>query len=93
MNLPVIDDCEDCGACCMTVGVPPFTDSEFADLDDEVQTELSLYRILGRTKGMICAWLNSSRKCDGYSVRPDACRNFERGGDDCLMDRAKYHID
>ena len=93
MELPVIDDCGGCGACCMSVGVPPFSDDEYNKLDGEVQTEIALYKILGRTKGMVCAWLTEARECDGYSIRPDVCRLFERGGDACIHLRAEYGID
>ena len=77
----------------MSVGVPPFTKEEFDNLDGEIQTEISLYKILGRTKGMICAWLNESRECDAYEIRPVACRRFERGGVSCLHLREEFKID
>ena len=37
MELPIIDNCDDCGACCMDAGLPPFTGSEIDSLPDEIQ--------------------------------------------------------
>jgi Fe-S-cluster containining protein len=93
VELPVIDNCGQCGACCMSVGVPPFTNEEYDNLDGEVQTEIALYKILGRTKGMVCAWLTDTRECDAYAIRPIACRQFERGGVSCRVLREEYGVD
>lgn len=77
----------------MDAGIPPYTADELGFLDEETQVEIALYRMAGRTRGMICVWLNSGMKCDNYEERPIECRDFERGAADCRILRRQHGVD
>ncbi len=98
-TLPVISDleCRRCAACCQYAGHPPFdgnpirpgqtpTERWWIDLPDGLKQPLLEYlRGLPTTDlGRPCIWLASDGGCKHYDFRPQACRDFERGGADCL---------
>ena len=93
MELPVINNCDGCAACCMDISLPPFEADELDKLPNEVQVELALYRSAGRERNMICVWLDSGKKCSRYDIRPKTCRDFERGSSSCRVVRAQYGVD
>lgn len=40
-----------------------------------------------------CLWLDpETNRCKHYEIRPDICRNFEVGGEDCLNWREEFAI-
>ena len=92
-ELPVINNCDGCGACCLDVSLPPFTVEELEQLPNEVQVELALYRSAGRERNMICVWLDAGKKCSRYDIRPKACQEYERGSGECRVVRAQYGVD
>ena len=89
MNLPIIDNCDDCGACCQHVGHPMWfrDEQEWIDLPAEMKGEHIRYlaSIAGSDDyGEPCYWLDeATKKCKHHDLRPAVCKDFEIGGDDC----------
>ncbi len=90
--LPVIESCDNCGACCMATPVPPFEPGE--EIAKRVPPEL-LNRVHERIERgqqfdrLPCVWFDStSKRCQHYDLRPDACRDFEINGQLCRISRA-----
>lgn len=90
--LPVVD-CHDCGGrCCTTMGYPPFLweDEEFIALPPPLQDDIAAaVRARRGDQGLPCIWLDidGGGRCRHYALRPDICRDFEAGGEDCLAIR------
>ncbi len=98
-HLPVIDSCDDCGACCRVVTLPPFvrhldgTGEEAwerlgwdrPELKTGILDRIRALRASGEASfGSPCTWYDSdSRRCRHHDYRPAACRAFAVGGLDC----------
>ena len=91
--------CAGCAICCQGEAVPPFMATELdrlpralaAGLDDSAagQAAEQARGPEGQRTGP-CTWLSAEGKCRHYEDRPGVCREFERGGEDCLrMRRAR----
>ena len=93
MELPVIDNCADCGAGCMDAGLPPFSGGEIDGLPDEIQNELAHYNMTNRGRNMPCVWLDCEMNCSKYEYRPKHCRDYKVGGHSCRTVRYQYGID
>ena len=90
-KLPIIQDCQDCGACCQRTPIPPFEPGEEAVRD---VPESLLVPIRQRIEAdqhfdlIPCVWFDAqSKSCRHYDLRPAACRKFEVGGDLCRLTR------
>ena len=60
-------------------------------LSEELKQEL---RDRDTPDGEICIWFDEgTRKCKHYNLRPDMCRDFELGGENCHSWRQKMAID
>ena len=90
-QLPVIESCDDCGACCMKTSVPPFepgeeiarclTASQRVPIDERIEADQ-------RFDDLPCVWFDmNTRRCLHYEQRPSACRKFEIGSDLCRLSR------
>lgn len=45
-------------------------------------------------QGLPCLWYDAeTRQCKHYEHRPEVCREFEMGGDDCLEMRSGICLD
>ncbi len=94
MSKPSVS-CEGCGACCLHMSTPPFVDAE--DLARVPKPLLdSVYRYLDeRDKAGIsdhhpCIWLDvETRRCRHHECRPNVCRDFDIGEEDCLAARKR----
>jgi Fe-S-cluster containining protein len=89
-----IDSCQGCGACCRNQPYPPF----MWDADDSPPPDLGLVltaSILAndRADDEPCLWLGPDGRCAHYDDRPEICREFELGGEDCLRVRSIYQIE
>jgi Fe-S-cluster containining protein len=107
-RLPVIDSCDDCGACCQVVTSPPFQrvfdqsgedswerlKADRPDLLAELLADYQARRASGGPYfGTPCTWLDpDTRRCRHYEYRPIACRQFEVGGTDCRDARRRAGI-
>jgi Fe-S-cluster containining protein len=108
-QLPVINSCDGCGACCLVVTSPPFYQvfheiGEDAwerlrwkrpDLLAELQAAAQARRARGDPDyGTPCLWFDAeSRRCRHYDYRPLACREFEVGEYDCRDARRRAGVD
>ncbi len=98
-DLPVIESCDGCGACCRVVTLPPFVrhldgTGEEAwerlrwDRPELMAALLDAERVRratgGPTFGTPCLWYDDdSGRCRHYDHRPLACRTFAVGEVDC----------
>ena len=98
-NLPIIETCDGCGACCLVVTAPPFR-REFDEAGEDAWERLRrrcpdlLAGLLAADRarraagepsyGAPCLWYDAAaRRCRHYDYRPRACREFALGSDDC----------
>lgn len=102
MNLPLIQSCEGCGACCMGMNSPPFIGRDDPEL---LAAPLDVHK--SYEDGMVqrdrdgwpdfvpCFWLDlETRKCKHYEHRPEVCRDALVINDDgCRHWREEYKID
>jgi Fe-S-cluster containining protein len=95
-QLPVIESCDGCGACCMQQGHPPYTDEERQYVPYELLSPIDEYVASFEGEddtGRPCIWLDlATRSCLHYDHRPQVCRDFERGSDECRVVRWRYRI-
>lgn len=87
--LPVLD-CGGCGLCCGLQPSPPFLPTELDALAPGLVGDIEA-RLASRgfAAGAACFWMDrGTRKCRHYEDRPEVCRQFELGGEDCLAMRA-----
>ena len=107
-QLPIIESCEGCGACCRVVTLPPFVrifreEGEEAwerlrwdrpDLMAEILAVEASRKADGEPSfGTPCLWLDGeSGRCGHYELRPRACREFALGGVDCRDARRRGGI-
>lgn len=100
--------CDGCSACCMHLGIPPFTELigmfEWNDQTDADWFLMPLWIRLtiiaaynaGRLEqlGMPCIFVDQKRnRCRIYKHRPSVCRNFEPGCEICIEDRQLLGIE
>jgi Fe-S-cluster containining protein len=104
MNLPVLN-CDDCGACCSRLSLPPFIPSwepdgeretffrEHPVIAAELQAEVDRRtRERDWTDEGPCFWLDcDTKRCRHYEVRPEICCDLEMGGESCLEWRKSVH--
>lgn len=102
-GLPIVESCDGCGVCCMHMAVPPYDAGELLHLH---QNEPQVYadycaakdsRLLQfmatEISDVPCGWFDMvTRKCRHYEHRPEVCKDYERGGWNCLSQRAKVRL-
>ncbi|MCA9051600.1 MAG: YkgJ family cysteine cluster protein [Planctomycetaceae bacterium] len=94
--LPIIESCDDCGACCRLTPIPPFADGETArrSVPDELLSPIRR-RIAADQQfdKLPCVWFNAETlQCRHYELRPDACRQFEINSDLCRLSRWEFDL-
>jgi Fe-S-cluster containining protein len=91
-ELPIVENCNGCGLCCLHMSVPPFGPNETDRLPKSVyddfaavcNTHDSAVIVHGVNKSP-CGWLDLvTRKCRHYDHRPEVCRDFDLGGHSCV---------
>ncbi|MCA9060177.1 MAG: YkgJ family cysteine cluster protein [Planctomycetaceae bacterium] len=96
-KLPIIDSCDDCGACCQRTPVPPFAPGEEAahEIPSEWANRIAARIAVGQEFDLLpCVWFDrETRRCCCYEIRPAACRAFEVGSDLCRLSRWDEGID
>lgn len=101
MTQLTITNCENCGACCLEQGGPPFemddpVDVKRIDAAPQAAREAIVCRKASLESGFTgpdapCCWFDmTSRNCRWHKYRPQICRNFKRGSTGCLRWRKKY---
>ncbi len=102
-ELPVVD-CSGCGACCLHMGFPSYvtaSDGQAAEepwlnMPDDLKAELlqqmeSYVRPLSGELDGICCWYDAQlQRCKHHEHRPNVCRDFQIGSQDCLGWRDVY---
>ncbi len=90
--------CRRCGACCSGLLI---VEATFNDVRREPRIEQECLILDGHGKiprdeaswSLACAgpcpFLSTDHKCDIYDTRPDECRGFLAGGEQCLRTRAE----
>jgi Fe-S-cluster containining protein len=91
--------CDNCGLCCMHMASPPFCgpdDPEWIALPADLKAGIEQWyesprmkmRDVMRMDSFPCVWLDlTTGKCRHYEHRPEVCREFEMGGEDCEATR------
>lgn len=100
-NLPVIESCEGCGACCMQTAVPPFVvingqhEAILRGVPQQLIDEIMPYwEIRMDMPEQSCMWYDSFNCCcRQYEHRPQACRDFEINSGSCHAIRDKWDIE
>ena len=87
MELPVLS-CEGCGACCYLQSLPPYMPTELDVLAKHLVAEISA--AMKRNHKGPCIWLNAEKRCGHYEERPEVCRQFELGGEECVTLRREF---
>ena len=108
-QLPVLNSCDGCGACCRVVTLPPFR-RVFKEPGEDAWERLRWERpdlLLGILEaeramkergepsfGTPCLWYDAAtRRCRNHELRPRACREFAVGGQDCRDARRRAGIE
>jgi Fe-S-cluster containining protein len=97
-ELPIIPErlCHHCGACCRHMVQPPFILDEIDRLPLELKVEIENFRDYVRSgvpDEFPCIWLDlGTMRCKHHEHRPDICRDYEMGGEDCRWQRAQSNI-
>lgn len=91
-----ITNCQNCGACCRAIGLPPFLFGEILALPEDLKSEMIAWQEEKDTKensGEPCVWYDSvNHVCKHYDHRPMICRDFQVGDTFCINYRRVYNI-
>lgn len=92
-------DSENCGACCRCYPIfalesdsagEPRIREEGVRCDDFLGEEGKVaYRLFPLFRKEACVFLKEDQLCRIYDTRPDACRTFEPGGEQCREARRR----
>jgi uncharacterized protein len=94
-------DCDACGACCKTF--PIFADAtdavreprivaEALPVPAHVATADYAHRLFPLPFHAACCFLDAEDRCTVYETRPDVCRRFEAGGEQCQEARRRVGL-
>ena len=87
-------ECLDCAACCG----PAFDAVEvgrrdpFRRLQPQLCTVRDGHLQVARTAENFCVCLQADNRCEAYADRPRTCRDFEKGGANCLFARRRVDL-
>lgn len=91
IHLPTVVDCRGCGVCRLHLDTPPFHEYERPYVPPELLAEIDAierHQVYPDEFGGPCLWFDrEARRRKHYEERPDMCRDFQAGGDDCLRHR------
>jgi uncharacterized protein len=101
-RFPLPTTCHGCGACCeQQAGLPitwyrvvepdaPLPPELRAEIDETARRWGGLGVWQGPGEGAPCVWYDrASHRCRHYEHRPEVCRDFPVGGEDCLAWRLR----
>ncbi len=94
-------NCLDCGACCGCY--PIFASESDADREPKIKdegilvenflkTDRQAYRLYPLPFLKACPFLAETKLCRIYETRPEVCRKFEVGSEQCIRARARLGI-
>ena len=95
-------ECDGCGACCRTF--PIFASRTDAEREPRVAAEGRLlaaqhetaewaYRLYPLPFLSACTFLKADDRCDIYATRPDVCRAFAAGSEQCQEARRRQGLE
>jgi len=84
--------CRGCGACCMEIGSPPFVGEDLPEgIRIAWELAISARKLGGWKDPWPCVWLDrETMQCRHYAYRPEVCRDFQPGSEDCREWRRSY---
>lgn len=94
-------ECDGCGACCRTFPIfasqsdaarEPRIAAESQHLPDHLSTPEWTYRLYPLPFLQACCFLDGENRCEIYPTRPDTCRSFAAGSDQCQEARNRLSI-
>lgn len=87
----MVENCDQCAACCKRTPIPPFEPGEESALNvpDEFLEPIRQRVAADQHFDLLpCVWLDpATLRCLHYELRPKACRTFEINGDLCRLSR------
>ncbi|MEZ6056307.1 MAG: YkgJ family cysteine cluster protein [Planctomycetaceae bacterium] len=100
LHLPIIENCDNCGACCLQVTAPPFFINDERNEavekrvpEAEIRAITTLLFGTSTTDRRPCRWYDpETRGCRHYDQRPDDCRAFEINSSLCHHHRRQQGI-
>jgi Fe-S-cluster containining protein len=90
--------CDGCGACCRTfpifasaqdAGREPRVAAEGKELALHLRTPAYAFQLFPLPFHETCCFLDDSQRCVIYETRPNVCRQFAAGGDQCQEARRR----
>lgn len=98
--MPVFE-CDGCGACCRTF--PVFAAGDDARREPRIavegqrlvpwlETARWTYRLFPLPFHETCCFLDAESRCTIYPTRPDVCRDFAAGSEQCQEARARLAL-
>lgn len=92
--------CHNCGLCCMHMRTPPFAGEDMErlkrdrpDLASEIEHWIDSPRFDVSDEEQPCIWLDlATGACKHHEHRPDVCRDYPVGGEDCRMQRQRVGL-
>ena len=94
-------DCMDCGACCRCfpifateddVVLEPQIKEKGIRVENFLRTDRVAYRMHPLPFLEACAFLKEDKLCRIYETRPEVCRKFEPGSEQCIEARHRLGI-
>lgn len=94
-------ECDGCGACCRTFPIfaslpdarrEPRVAAEGRELPPDQRTAEWHYRLYPLPFLEACAFLDAGDRCDIYPTRPDVCRRFAAGSEQCQQARQRQGL-
>ncbi len=94
-------ECDQCGACCRTFPIfasagdavrEPRIAAEARLLPDHLATPAWRFQLFQLPFHESCCFLDDRNLCGIYSTRPETCRAFSAGGDQCREARRRHGI-
>lgn len=94
-------ECDGCGACCRTFSIfaarsdaerEPRIKTESLALPEHVEGPGFAYKLFPLPFLEACCFLDSQDRCDVYATRPDVCRDFDAGSEQCQDARSRQGL-
>ena len=95
--MPATYECDGCAACCGTYAIfagredaqrEPRIAAETQELAAWLETPKWSYRLFPLQFHEACCFLDGERRCTIYPTRPQVCREFAAGSEDCQRVRS-----
>jgi Fe-S-cluster containining protein len=98
---PTDYDCTQCGACCRSFPIfaseadarlEPMIRQEARQLAEHLQTSDKSYQLFPLPFQNRCPYLQDDALCRIYPTRPNVCRQFQAGSEQCIEARRRQGI-